>query len=94
MIKSLISILKLKQRIRPRTYYDDLAELGVLEEYLHTLLSDKYNNDPAFREEMFETLLKHSRHPVPELEVHYLERICESLSYFGEYTRPWRKQEP
>ncbi len=83
---------KLISMIQPKTIYAEMAEYGYLEEYLGTSLKDKYDSDPEFREEMFDVFLTYSKAPIPEIEHHYLEKICEGLSYFLEYTKKCRIQ--
>lgn len=83
-----------KLRIKPKTFYDQLAEEGILREYLLSYFREKYSNDTEFQEEMYEILYKHSKKEVPELEVYLLEQVVESLAYFLEYTKPWRNQKP
>jgi hypothetical protein len=82
---------KLIRDLKPKTYYDELAEYGVLDEYLRTYFPDKYENDKGFRQEMFERLMKHSKTSVPGIERFYLEKLCESLEFFMEYNRQWMK---
>jgi len=83
---------RLIQMIQPKTIYAEMAEYGYLEEYLGTFLKDKYNTDSKFREEMFDVLLTYSKAPIIEIELHYLEKLCEGLSYFLEYTKKCRIQ--
>ncbi|MDQ1266179.1 MAG: hypothetical protein QG635_1331 [Bacteroidota bacterium] len=88
----MINLSKIRNRIKPVTYFDELAEIGALEDYLKTYFPDKYKNDKSFRQEMLGKLAKTAKKPVHDLEIHYLEKVCETLSYFLEYTKPWRNR--
>jgi hypothetical protein len=76
--------------LKPKRYFIELAELGLLDEYLNTIFLDKFQNDEKFREDMTRILLENSGSSSPILEGLYLENICESLGYFLEYTKQWR----
>ncbi len=82
----------MRKKLRPFTFYEQLAADGLLEEYLQQFLNDKMEADDEFRDEMYEILLKYSESVVPELEKFYLEKLIENLSFFLEYTKPWRVQ--
>ena len=81
-----------KKELKPKTFYDELAEFGVLGEYLKTYFPEKYKNDENFRDEMIKSLIKHSDKNIPELEIHYLEKLCESLEFFVEYNLKWKNR--
>jgi hypothetical protein len=78
-------------RFKPRTFFVELAEYGVLEDSLKTRFRDAYENDPSFKEYMQEILVKHSSKPVADIEALYLSNLCETLGYFLEYTSQWTK---
>ncbi|MCX6153335.1 MAG: hypothetical protein NT007_04160 [Candidatus Kapabacteria bacterium] len=84
----------IRKKAKPRTYFDELAQLGLLDEYLKKFLKDDYKSDEIFKDEIFETLILNSREVVPEIEIFFLEQLCKTLSYFLEYTKQWRIQEP
>ena len=73
-----------------RTIYDELAEVGELDTFLREYLQTKYESDAAFREEMLDTMFRKSPGIVPAVENYLLEKLCSSLSYFLEYTKPCR----
>ncbi|HOK14734.1 MAG TPA: hypothetical protein PLU67_05670 [Candidatus Kapabacteria bacterium] len=89
---SIIRLLNIKKKIKPETFYEQLAKDGLLVDYLNKFLSDKLNSDEEFKREIFETLLLHSKEPVVEVEKYYMEKLIASLSYFLEYTSQWREQ--
>ncbi|MFP4368774.1 MAG: hypothetical protein ACOC2K_03385 [Bacteroidota bacterium] len=88
----LIKLNRLKRLLKPRSYFEELAEYGLLESYLSTFFSDKYQNDEDFKNEMIELLYRHSQSEVAEVEKHYMQELIRSLSYFNEYTRQCREQ--
>lgn len=76
--------------LAPRTFYAELAQDSALYSFLKTYLDSTFENDEKFRKEMYRVFLEHSPSIVPEFETMILEDLCESLSYFLEYTKPWR----
>ena len=87
---NLLERIKLKRKLEPETFYDQLAEDGLLMDYLSKFLEERFNNDKEFRQEMFAILLKHSNEPIVEIERFYLEKMIETMSYFLEFTEQWR----
>ncbi len=83
---------KIDESLKPKRFFDELAEYGYLLEFLRTRLPDKFENDPDFRDEMYSILYRHSKDVVPDVEVMYLDKFCETMSYFLEFTKPWRTQ--
>lgn len=73
--------------IKPRTYYEELAELGLLTELIRTNFKFDFNNDENFRLKMIDILYKKSPVPVPEIEKINLSYLCEAMSYFLEYNK-------
>ncbi len=78
--------------LKPKTIYDEMAEYGVLGDFLKENLSDKIEQDSEFRDKMYEKILQKSKQVVPEVEIYYLEKLCESLGFFLEYNKTWMKQ--
>lgn len=82
--------IDIKKNIKPKRFFDELAEYGYLLEFLKTRLAEKFYNNLEFRDEMLEILYKYSQTPIPEIDVIYLEYLIQNLEYFLEYTKPWR----
>ncbi|MBK9247867.1 MAG: hypothetical protein IPM69_07100 [Ignavibacteria bacterium] len=80
------------QGLAPRTFYQELAQENSLYGFLQTYLAQTFENDEKFRNEMMNVLLEHSPGVIPEFETELLQDLCESLSYFLEYTKPWKTQ--
>ncbi len=93
-------IKKIEQRkaaiagLAPRTFYAELAQDNALYSFLKTYLDSTFEQDEKFRKEMYRVFLEHSPSVVPEFETMLLEELCERLSYFLEYTKPWRTPKP
>jgi hypothetical protein len=81
---------RLKKLVSPKTFYEELAELNELREYLLARQSERFLNDEEFRREMIELMYEYSDSVVPEVEVYYLEGMAESLAYFLEFTKQCR----
>ena len=79
-----------ENQIKPKRFYDELAEMGILEDFLKLHAPNSIKEDKKFKEEIFEILMKHSPEVSELVERIYLEKLCESLGYFLEYTREWR----
>lgn len=75
----------------PRRFYEELAEEGLLYAFLQEHCAQLFREDERFRHDMYDILLRCSREPLPELERELLVELCAALSYFLEYTRPWRE---
>jgi hypothetical protein len=75
--------------ILPKTYFDELAEEGVLVEFLENYMPQQFAEDELFRERIFTIALQHK----PESEDLIAERIIvdirNALTYFLEYTNEW-----
>ncbi len=89
----LLQLFGIKKRVQPETFYEQLAQDGLLMDYLRKFLQDRMAKDVEFQNDMYAVLLKHSKEPIVEIEQYYLEKMIESLSYFLEYTSQWRQQE-
>jgi hypothetical protein len=94
IIKKNSSVFNKRETIKPRRFYVELAEVGMLESFLKNYMPKEFENDKAFRQEMLEILFEHSSTPSVEVEMIYLESMCETIGYFLEYTKPWRNQKP
>jgi len=81
-----------KRKIKPKRFYEELAEMGLLEDYLKYQQSEKYEKDIQFRNEMLDILYNKSSIAVTDIEIIHLEKLCESLSYFLEYIKLWKNQ--
>lgn len=83
---------KIDSMLKPKRFFDELAEYGYLLDFLKTRFPYRFENDPDFRAEMYDILYQHSPAVIAEVEVIYLEKLCETMSYFLEFTKLWRIQ--
>jgi hypothetical protein len=91
-VKYMDAIAKnISSSVRPKTYYEELAELGMLEEYLSTSFKFSYENDADFRRKMNRILYERSPKEVPEIEKIFLEELSDCLNLFLEQMREWKK---
>ncbi len=81
------SLINIKQKVKPKTYLDELAENGLLDEYLDNFFKARADYDLEFKERIYEAYFNYSNEINENLELHYMEQLCESLSFFIEYTR-------
>lgn len=85
--KKLKSLLNLKEKIQPRTYLDDLAESGWMEIYLDNYSKDRIESDDDYKAKVYESIYKYSKDLNEDVEVYFLQKLIESLSFFNEYTK-------
>lgn len=80
------------KKIEPKRIFDEMAELGLLEDLLEMRLKANLENDSNFKTDIINILFKKSENVVPLVEMLYLESLSEDLSYFLEFTKLWRNQ--
>ncbi len=82
--------MKRKKEIKPKRVFEELAELGVLDELLDSKWRRFYEQNEKFREEVNEILFNTAKKNVTVLERYILEELCKILEYFLDYTKLWR----
>lgn len=75
---------RILSNIKPKTYYEELAEYGYLAKYIDEFARIEYNSDDEFREHILEILLKYSEDVIPEIEEIYLTQLSNTLKDFIE----------
>ncbi|MFA5513013.1 MAG: hypothetical protein WC313_11250, partial [Candidatus Kapaibacterium sp.] len=85
-LTKLKSLLNVQEKIQPKTYIDELAESGLLDDYLEVFFRHKLSSDEDFKDRIYNAYYKYADSANENLEFYYLESICESLSFFIEYT--------
>lgn len=73
---------RILSNIKPKTYYEELAEYGYLAKYIDEFAKLEYNSDDEFREHILEVLLKYSDDVIPEIEEIYLRELSDTLQNF------------
>jgi len=81
------------RKIEPKRIFEEMAELGLLEDLLEMRLKENIENDSEFKADVINILFKKSKDIVPLVEMLYLESLSEDLSYFLEFTKLWRNQQ-
>lgn len=77
--------------VAPVRVYEELAENGILYEFLQNLMPDALKKDEDFRKEMYDILLRASPDVIPELEVALLYELSDALTYFTTIITQWKK---
>lgn len=67
--------------------FDELAEIGELAPFLEEYMNRRFGWDDKFRRQMIDALYSRSSEVIPQVERYLLEKMCESLSFFIEYTK-------
>ena len=88
----LTKLLRIKNQIKPKTYIEELAEIGLLEIYVNDFLKDKFESDEDFKERIYDALLTYEKSLNSDVEVYFMEKLVESLGYFLEFTRECRER--
>jgi len=77
------------KQIKPKRIFEELAELGVLDDLLKYQWRKFYEQNEKFRDDVNEILLKYSPGEATVLEKYLLEQLCQSLEFFIDYTKVW-----
>lgn len=66
----------------PHSYFDELAEMGSLQEFLNTYMKDEFHDNRRFRKQMLCLMLDHSVGLDPELEQELIGDLHNALHHF------------
>lgn len=91
-INNIKRILRVRKEIQPKSYYEELAEQGLLYDYVLNYYKDRIKQDLEFRNYLFDLISKYDNIDSPITLKYYLERLVESMSFFQEYTKEWKIQ--
>ena len=80
--KTLEEIEKLRLKVSPITFLEELAQGGYLYEYVLKFLKNDFEQNEQFRIEVLELLYKYSGIPILELDVYFLEKLNDILLVF------------
>lgn len=67
---------------QPKDFYKELAEYGLLDDFIKERMDGKYSDSEEFREQIIADLLKYSKENIPLLDKLYLEKLSEHLDEF------------
>jgi len=73
---------RMREKVRPKSYFEELAEGGFLMDYINEFLKEKFETDEEFRDEMLWILFKYSNTVVPEIELMYLQFLNMIMNNF------------
>ena len=79
-------------KVAPVRVYQELAENGMLYDFLQDFMPDAVENDEAFRKEMYRIMLTSALAAIPGLEISMLRDLAEALIYFNTQTIQCRQQ--
>ncbi len=85
---SIEDIEQARKGLQPRTFYNELAEMGALHDFLLRYMGTQLMHDVKFRREMLDILIQYPEHLNTMSITYFLEDLCGSLSFFNEYIKP------
>lgn len=88
-MKSLAKILRIQKEISPKSYFEELAENGLLYDYVHKYYPKKLKTDREFRNDVYDLISREEGFESGIATKYYLERLVESFGFFKEYTKEW-----
>ncbi|HYF02200.1 MAG TPA: hypothetical protein VEC36_02405 [Patescibacteria group bacterium] len=77
--------------VAPVRIYQELAEYGLLFDFLTDFMADAFENDEEFRKEMYRIMLAASLKLISGLEFYMLQDLSKALSYFNTVTQSCRQ---
>lgn len=83
-------IIETHEKVKPKTFLEELAEINELYEYILKYHKERFINDEMFRDEVFSLFYKYADKPMKEVDHYYLEKLIEHLEFFLEYTKDAR----
>ncbi len=82
--KKLERLLLLKERIKPKTFFDELEEGGMLDHYINTYMPEQFTYDEKFQEDVLDLVFKKSSTLMPNIQEYILENLYNTLTAFQE----------
>lgn len=77
---------------KPKRFFTELAEFGILGDFLKSRMNNHLEKDENFRDDMIGIIYTNSPEPDSVIENFYLENISGSLSLFLEKARIWKQR--
>ncbi len=65
-----------------RTIFDEIAEMGELQNFIQGYLKERFDQDDSFRREMIDTLADSAPNPTEIVEHYVLTRLHDALQNF------------
>ncbi len=76
--------IDMRSSMLPHTYFDELAEMGSLQEFLATYMNDEFKSNQRFRKQMLNLILDNMFEPNVEIERELLSDLQRALHHFLE----------
>lgn len=76
----------------PKTYFEELAEDGLLIDFMESYMPQQFADDELFRERVFSLALQYNSNAEDAIAERIILDINNALSYFLEYTKEWRSR--
>lgn len=73
---------RILEKVRPKTFFEELAEYGYLMQYVNEHMKDDFDNDNNFRLKIYDILFRYSKYPDTELNIYYLQHLNNSMNQF------------
>lgn len=74
----------IKARIKPKTFFDELSEQGLLDDYINTYMPEHFDYDEKFQTDVLDLVFKQSSTIMPNIQEFILKKLHHSLSEFQE----------
>ncbi len=82
--KKLERLMLLKERIKPKTFFDELEESGMLDHYINTYMPEQFTYDEKFQDDVLDLVFKKSSVLMPNIQEYILENLSKALTDFQE----------
>ncbi len=69
---------------QPKDYYKELAEYGLLDDFIRDRMKGRYELSEEFRAEIIADIIKYSEVNIPQIDKLYLEKLTGHLETFIE----------
>ncbi len=75
---------RILEKVRPKTFFEDLAEYGYLMQYVDEFMKEKWDNEESFQIKILNILYEYSKYPSQELNLYYLWHFNHAMEIFSE----------
>jgi len=79
---------------KPKDFYKELAEFGLLDEFVKDRMPDRFESNEQFKKEIVQALVNYSSKQVPTVDLIYLQKLKEYLDKFIERSKECHTQMP
>ncbi len=79
---------------KPKDFYKELAEYGLLDEFVKERMTDRFESSNDFKKEVVAALVNYSSEQVPSVDLIYLHKLKEYLDKFIESSKKCHTRMP